>query len=133
MSHIHWVSQTRNPRIRWGSARPRHDGSPTDTQADTPSRSPPQGIADHCLTSRRRRCAEKWSLSRYCCANCILETKTKVGSTAAKAPALRTNPKIGESPQRTQTTHPPIPPANSLPSTPSRTRLRYHNGQSQGK
>ncbi len=39
-----------------------------------------------------------WTLSRYCFASCILETKTKVGSTTAKAPALRINPNIDETP-----------------------------------
>ena len=45
-------------RMRWASARPRGDGRPTDTQADTKSQSPRQGATDHCLTSRRRCCAE---------------------------------------------------------------------------
>ncbi len=49
----------------------------------------------------------KWSLSRCCCASCILETKTNVGSTAAKAPGPRTNPNIDEAPT-TPKTHPPI-------------------------
>ena len=31
---------------------------------------------------------------QYRCASCILETKTKAGSTAGKAPAPRTNPNI---------------------------------------
>ncbi len=30
----------RNPQVRWASTRSRHDGSPTDTQVDTKSRSP---------------------------------------------------------------------------------------------
>jgi hypothetical protein len=47
----------RNPRMRWSRTRPRHDGSPTDTQTDTENRSPRQVAADHCLMSRRRRCA----------------------------------------------------------------------------
>jgi hypothetical protein len=38
----------------------------------------------------------KWPLPRYCRANCILETKTKVRSTAAKAPDPRTHPNIDE-------------------------------------
>jgi hypothetical protein len=40
----------------------------------------------------------KWSLSRYCCARYILETKTKVGSTTTKAPGPRIHPKIDETP-----------------------------------
>ncbi len=35
-----WGQQTRNSWMQWASARSRHDGSPTDTQADTKSRSP---------------------------------------------------------------------------------------------
>ncbi len=35
----------RNPQVRWASARSIHDGSPTDTQADTKSRNPRQGAA----------------------------------------------------------------------------------------
>ena len=47
------------------------------------------------------------ALPRYRCANCILETKTKVGSTAAKAPAPHTNPKIDEEPTTPKShTHP---------------------------
>ena len=38
------------------------------------------------------------ALPRYRCASCILETKTKVGSTTAKAPAPRINPNIDEAP-----------------------------------
>ena len=36
------------------------------------------------------------TLSRYRCANCILETKTKVGITGTKTPVPRTNPNINE-------------------------------------
>ena len=38
------------------------------------------------------------TLPRYRCANCILETKTKVGSTATNAPDPRTNPNINNVP-----------------------------------
>jgi hypothetical protein len=61
----------------------------------------------------------KWSFPRYCCASCILETKTKVGSTAAKAPALRTNPKIDEAPTAPKPTTHPSHPQTPRPSTPS--------------
>ena len=48
------------------------------------------------------------ALPRYRCASCILETKTKVGSTAAKAPVPRTNPNINEAPTAPKShTHPP--------------------------
>ncbi len=46
-------------RIRWTSARPRDNGRPADTQTDTHTRSPRQDTTDHCLTSRRRRCAQE--------------------------------------------------------------------------
>ncbi len=69
----------RNPRIRWVSARSRHDGSPTDTQADTENQSPRQDATD----------------------------KTKVGSTVAKDPVPRTNSNINETPTGPKSqTHP---------------------------
>jgi hypothetical protein len=49
----------------------------------------------------------KWPLPRYCCASCILGSKTKVGSTAAKAPAPHINPNINEAPTAPKShTHP---------------------------
>ncbi len=49
----------------------------------------------------------RWTLSRYCCARCILETKTKVGSTVVKAPVSRTHPNIDETPTDPKShTHP---------------------------
>ena len=46
-------------------------------------------------------------LTRYRYSTCILETKTKVGSTTAKAPAPRTNPNINETPTTPKShTHP---------------------------
>jgi hypothetical protein len=49
----------------------------------------------------------KWSLPRYCCASCILETKTKVGSTVAKVPVPRINPNMDEGPTTPKShTHP---------------------------
>jgi hypothetical protein len=46
-------------------------------------------------------------LSRYRCVSCILEPKTNVGSTAAKAPVPRTNPNINETPTAPKShTHP---------------------------
>ncbi len=38
----------------------------------------------------------KWTLTRYCWARYILETKTKVGNTVARAPVPRINPNIDE-------------------------------------
>jgi hypothetical protein len=73
------------------------------------------------IFSRREEDAalRKWPLPRYSCASCILETKTKVGSTAAKAPALRTNPKIDEAPTAPKTPNHTSHPQTSRPSTPS--------------
>ena len=88
----------RNSWKRWASARSRHNGSPTDTQGDTKSRSPHQGTADHSLTSHRRRCAEKWTKTQFFSASRILESKTKVGITVVKAPVPRTNPNTKETP-----------------------------------
>ena len=51
------------------------------------------------VSSREEDAAMKEvSLTRYRCANCILETKTKVGSPVAKAPAPRPTPNINEAP-----------------------------------
>ncbi len=83
MSHIHRVErqnklemtrdkdevnigqQGRNPRIRWSGTRSRHDGRSTDTHdgRSTESGRPRQGSADHCLMSRRRRCAEEVAMA----------------------------------------------------------------------
>ena len=54
----------------------------------------------------------KWPLPRYCCASCILGSKTKVGSTAAKAPAPRINPNINEAP--THPNHTPTHHKNAM-------------------
>jgi DNA-directed RNA polymerase subunit N (RpoN/RPB10) len=73
----------------------------------------------------------KWSLSRYCCARCILETKTKVGSTVSKDPGPRINPNINETPTAPKShTHPSHecdgwgrdPEATVVPPTPKTTR-----------
>ncbi len=52
------------------------------------------------ITSRREEdvVVKKWPKSWLCCANDILETKANDGSTAAKAPAIRTNPNTKEAP-----------------------------------
>ena len=47
----------------------------------------------------------KWPLPRYCCPSCILDTKTKVGSTAVKVPVPRTNGNIDERPPYPNHTH----------------------------
>ena len=96
-------------------------------KAETLTRAPPT-IA----SSREEDAALKEvALPRYRCANCILEAKTKVGSTAAKAPAPRTNPNINEAPTTPKShTHSPHecdgrafnPEATDAPPTPKPTR-----------
>ena len=52
------------------------------------------------IVSRRKEDAalKEVAKPRLCCANGIFETKTKDGSTTAKAPAPRTNPNTKEAP-----------------------------------
>ncbi len=73
----------------------------------------------------------KWSLPQYCYARCILGSKTKVGSTGAKAPAPRINPNINETPTTPKShTHPSHefdgwthdPETTVVPPTPKPTR-----------
>ena len=80
--------QARNPGAMTAPPTPK----PT-RKAEALVRAPPT------IASRREEDAalKEVALPRYRCASCILETKTKVGSTAAKAPAPRTNPNIDES------------------------------------
>jgi len=75
---------------------------------------PRQDAADHSLMSWRRRSAEEVAIVTVLLREIHSETKTKVGSTTAKAPALRTNPKIDETPTTPKRhTHPSvIPPGN---------------------
>jgi hypothetical protein len=82
-------------------------------------------------TSEKFAALKEVALSRYRCANYILETKTKVGSTTAKAPAPHTNPNINESPTTPKSqTHPSHecdgrardPEATAAPPTPKPTR-----------
>ena len=73
-------------------------------KAEALARAPPT------IASRREEDAalRKWPKPRYRCASCILETKAQVGSTAAKAPAPRTNPNTKEAPTAPKPhTHPP--------------------------
>ncbi len=86
------------------------------------------------IASRREEDAalkEVAMLPRYRCASCILETKTTDGSTAAKAPAPRTNPNTKEASTAPKPhTHPPHerdgqahnPGAMIAPLTPKPTR-----------
>ncbi len=59
------------------------------------------------------------ALSRYRCANGILETRTKDGSTAAKPTDPRTNPKANEAPTAPKPHTNPNHSQTPCPSTPS--------------
>jgi hypothetical protein len=73
------------------------------------------------IASRREEdvALKEVALPRYRCANGILETKAKDGSTAAKATAPRTNPKANEASTAPKTPTHPSHPQNPRPSTPS--------------
>ena len=113
MTHIHWVARQNKLEIPRDkdevNKREIHecDGRAHDPEATAapPTPKPTRKAealarAPPTIASCREEDAalRKWPLPRYCCASCILETKTKVGSTAAKAPALRINPNIDEAP-----------------------------------
>ena len=111
MSHIHWVARQNKleiPRdkdevnkreIRECDGRA-HD---PDTMVAPPTPKPTRKAealarAPPTIASSREEDAalKEVALPRYRCASCILETKTNVGSTAAKDPAPRINPNINE-------------------------------------
>ena len=113
MPHMHWVARqnklelpndeeevnTRDIHKCDGQA---HDPdtmaaplTPKPTRkAEALARAPPT------IVSRRKEdvALKEVAKPRLCCANGIFETKTKDGSTAAKAPAPRTNPNTKEAP-----------------------------------
>ena len=113
MPHMHWVARqnklelpndeeevnTRDIHKCDGQA---HDAdtmaaplTPKPTRkAEALAKAPPT------IASRRKEdvALKEVAKPRLCCANGIFETKTKDGSTAAKAPAPRTNPNTKEAP-----------------------------------
>jgi hypothetical protein len=110
MPHIHWVTRQNkleipidkdevNKREIRGDGRS-HDPdtmvtplTPKPTRkAETLTRAPPTIVSSR----EEDTVLKEVVLSRYRSANCILETKTKVGSTVAKSPVPRTNPDINE-------------------------------------
>ncbi len=122
MSHMHWVARQNKLEIprdkdevnKWEIHKcdgREHDPdkmvsplTPKPTlKAETLVRAPPT------IASCREEdvALRKWSLTRYCCASYILQTKTKVGSTTVKVPAPRINPNINEVPTAPKSpTHP---------------------------
>ncbi len=61
-------------------------------KAETLAKAPPTIVSRRKEDAGLKEVAKAW----LCCANDIFETKTKDGSTAAKAPAPRTNPNTKE-------------------------------------
>jgi hypothetical protein len=109
MSHIHWVARQNKLEIPRDkdevNKREIHEYDGRTHDPDTkvvpltpkPTRTVEVLVREpSTIVSCREEDAalRKWPLPRYCCASCILETKTKVGSTAAKAPAPRIKPKF---------------------------------------
>jgi hypothetical protein len=122
MTHIHWVTRQNNLEIPIDkdevNKREIHecDGrahdpdtmvaplTPKSTRkVEDLTRAPPTVVSSR----EEDATLKEVTLPRYRFANCILENKTKVGSTTAKAPAPRTNPNINESPTAPKShTHP---------------------------
>ena len=113
MPHIHWVARQNKLEIpndeEEVNTREIHkcDGQAHDPdtmvapltpkptrKAEALAKAPPT------IASRREEdvALKKWPKPWLCCANGILETKANDGSTAAKAPAPRTNPNTKEAP-----------------------------------
>ncbi len=122
MSHIHWVARQNKlgvPRDKDEVIkREIHecDGRAYDPDTMVAPLTPkpthkaePLARAPSTIASRREEdvALRKWSWPRYCCGSCVLETKTKVGSTVGKAPAPHTYPNIDEVPTTPKSyTHP---------------------------
>jgi hypothetical protein len=145
MSHIHWVARQHKLEI----PRDKDEVNKREIhECDGRAHDPGTMVAP--LTPKTTRKAEalswtsptiafcreedaalrKWTCPRYCCASCILETKTKVGSTAAKAPALRTNPKIDEAPTAPK---PPTHPSHPQSADLSRFFFSFKNSRRSGR
>jgi hypothetical protein len=109
MSHIHWVARQNKLEIPRDkdevNKREIHeyDGRAHDpgTMVAPPTPKPTHKVevlvraqSTIALCREEDVALRKWSLSRYYYASCILETKTKVGSTTVKVPVPRTHPNI---------------------------------------
>jgi hypothetical protein len=146
MPHIHWVARQNKLEIpndeEEVNTREIHkcDGQAHDPdtmvapltpkptrKAEALAKAPPT------IASRREEdvALKKWPKPWLCCENGILETKANDGSTAAKAPAPRTNPNTKEAPTAPKPhTHPSHerdgqarnPGAMTAPATPKPTR-----------
>jgi hypothetical protein len=97
--------------MRWARGRSRHNGSPTDTQTDTQTRNPRQGVSNHCLMSWRRHCEEEVTIVTVLTVAraAFLKLKQKSRAPQRKPPVPRTDPKYRWVGHHTRITHPPIP------------------------
>jgi hypothetical protein len=121
MSHIHWVTRQNKPEIpidkdevnkreiRECDGRAHDPDTMVDPLTPKPTRKDEalDRTSPTIVSSREEDTAMKEVvLSRYRCEN-ILETKTKVGTTVAKAPVPRTNPNTNVAPTAPKShTHP---------------------------
>ena len=134
MPHIHWVARQNKLEIpndeEEVNTREIHkcDGQAHDPDTMVTPLTPKPTRKAEALTkapstiaSRHKEDAvlKEVTKSRLCCANGIFETKTKDGSTAAKAPVPRTNPNTKEAPT--------APKPHSHPSH-ERDRQAHHPG-----
>ena len=134
MPHIHWVARQNKLEIPKDkdevNKQDIHDcdgrAHDPDTMVDPLTPKPTRKAevlvrAPPTIVSRRKEDAalKEVAKPRLCCANDIFETKTKDGSTAAKAPAPRTNPNTKETPTAPKPHTLPSHPQTPRPSTPS--------------
>jgi hypothetical protein len=119
MSHIHWVTrqnkleipidtkdEVNKREIRECDGRAHDPDTMVTPLTPKPTRKA-EALATIASSREEDTALKEVVLSRYRCANCILETKTKVGSTTVKAPAPCTNPNINEAPTAPKShTHP---------------------------
>ena len=134
MSHMHWVTRQNKLELpndeEEVNTRDIHkcDGQAHDPDTMTAPLTPKPtrkvealAKAPPTIVSRRKEDVDLKEVTkpRLCCANGIFETKTKDGSTAAKAPVPRTNPNTKEAPTAPKPHTRPSHPQTPRPSTPS--------------
>ncbi len=146
MSHIHWVARQNKLEIprdkdevnKWEihecDGRAHDPGTMVAPLTPKPTRKTEdlvKATTTIVLCHEEDTTLRKWPLTRYCWTSCILETKTKVGSTAAKAPVPRTQTNIDETPtapkSHTHLSHECVgrvcdPEVTDAPPTPKPTR-----------
>ncbi len=147
MSHIHWVTRQNKLEIPIDkddvNKREIHECDGREHDPDTmvapltpkPTRKAKSLVrAPPTIVTRREEgvALKEVALPRYRCANCIFETKTKVGRTTTKTPVPVTNPNTNATPTVPKShTHPSHecdgwvcdPEATVVPPTPKPTRI----------